>query len=269
MLSLARLMAWFDASGCAGVVIAGTNGEGPSLSAPTKRDLLRAAVATKGRLKVILGIASNSLEEVIWLGQQAAKTGADATLVMAPGFFRNAAPEAIERWFDAVFETSPLPVLAYNFPARCGFTITPQMVEGWHRFPMFAGLKDSSGSVENLAGYQVDSTRCRFLGDETLLSQALQQGWSGTISGLANVIPQWLVQELHAHPRLPIELLAELRSMPQPAVHKAVLQALGIIETDQVILPLEPATVEQRSRALHLLESALGIRPGTPLILGY
>jgi dihydrodipicolinate synthase/N-acetylneuraminate lyase len=143
------------------------------------------------------------------------------------------------------------------------------MIERWHRFPQFAGLKDSSGRVENLNEFRVEGDRCRFVGDETLLSPALQSGWSGTISGLANVMPQWLVREIEAHPRLPVELLAELRALPQPAVNKAVLHALRVIESAQVILPLEPAEPEQLALALHLLESTLGIRPGVPLMPGY
>src|SRR5690242_18708589 len=81
-VSLARLLAYFEAAGCQGVVLAGTNGEGPSLSAFEKRDLLRAAQAAKGGLLTVLGIATPSLTEALWLSQQAGKSGADAILLM-------------------------------------------------------------------------------------------------------------------------------------------------------------------------------------------
>src|SRR5690349_13881865 len=112
--SLAKLLAYFEASGCRGVVLAGTNGEGPSLSAVEKRDLIREAMPTRGRLDVILGVATPSLEEAVWLNNQAAKAGAIASLVMPPGYFREASEEGVEGWFMQVLDRSKLPIIVYN-----------------------------------------------------------------------------------------------------------------------------------------------------------
>jgi Dihydrodipicolinate synthase/N-acetylneuraminate lyase len=48
-----RLLAHFEAHGAQGVVVAGSTGEGPSLSAPEKVQLYQLAVQAKGRLQVI------------------------------------------------------------------------------------------------------------------------------------------------------------------------------------------------------------------------
>ena len=120
--SVLRLLAYFEASGCSGAVLAGTNGEGPSLSAFEKRELLRVADKGRGKLKLILGIATPSLTEAQWLASQAGKNGADAVLVMPPGYFRRATETGIESWFTAVLESSPVPVLVYNFPKMTGIT---------------------------------------------------------------------------------------------------------------------------------------------------
>src|SRR4051812_46324331 len=90
---MARLLAWFESQGCAGAVLAGTNGEGPSLSAVEKRDLLRAMLPMRGKLELILGVATPSLSEAIWSCRQVAKAGATAALVMAPGYFREASED--------------------------------------------------------------------------------------------------------------------------------------------------------------------------------
>src|SRR5690349_2804546 len=78
MPSVARILAHFKAAGCKGAVLAGTNGEGPSLSAVEKRDLIRIAVPIFPELKVVAGIATPSLDEAIWLASQAHKAGAAA-----------------------------------------------------------------------------------------------------------------------------------------------------------------------------------------------
>src|SRR5665213_2761777 len=102
--AIARLMAWFKAAKCAGIVLAGTNGEGPSLSAVEKRDLVRSAVELSDGLEVILGIATPSLDEAIWLCGQTHSAGAHAALVMPPGYFRDVSADGIANWFEAVMD---------------------------------------------------------------------------------------------------------------------------------------------------------------------
>src|SRR4051812_1946026 len=84
ILCVARLLAWFESNGCKGAVLAGTNGEGPSLSPVEKRDLLRDAMPLRGTLDLILGIATSSSDEAIWLCKQAGAVGAKAILLMPP-----------------------------------------------------------------------------------------------------------------------------------------------------------------------------------------
>ena len=96
--ALARLFAWFKAGKCQGVVLAGTNGEGPSLSAVEKRDMLKAAVAFADGLEVVLGVATPSLDEAIWLCKQAGAAQAEGVLLMPPGYFRDVSDDGVARW---------------------------------------------------------------------------------------------------------------------------------------------------------------------------
>src|SRR5579862_6215453 len=125
---MARLLAWSESHGCTGAVLAGTNGEGPSLSAVEKRDLLRAMMPVKGKLDLILGVGTPSLTEAIWSCKQAAKSGAVAALAMAPAYFREASEDGIYGWFMALMDAADLPVLVYNFPQKTGITITPALM---------------------------------------------------------------------------------------------------------------------------------------------
>ncbi|MEM4409268.1 MAG: dihydrodipicolinate synthase family protein, partial [Candidatus Caldarchaeum sp.] len=95
---VARLLAYFEHLNLTGVVVAGTNGEGPSLSTIEKRDLVRLAVKLSGKLKVIAGLATCSLTEARWIAKQASEAGATAGLVIPPFYFP---PDfdGIEKWF--------------------------------------------------------------------------------------------------------------------------------------------------------------------------
>jgi 4-hydroxy-tetrahydrodipicolinate synthase len=262
---IAKLLAYFRAAGCTGAVFAGTNGEGPSLSAVEKRDLVRTAVPLAQGLEVILGIATPSLDEAIWLAQQSHKAGAAAGLVMPPAYFREASEEGLARWFEALADASPLPLLLYNFPQRTGIPLSETLVARLFRHERVVGLKDSSGEGANLQMYANAVPGARlYVGDETLLQRAIGHGWTGTISGAANVIPEWIVQTLRDPDaesqaekyRLLQTGLEALRVKGQPGLNKALLKRLGVLESDRVRLPLfetDPTLVEQTAVRLRSL----------------
>jgi len=263
LVAVARLMAWFKAANCAGVVVAGTNGEGPSLSAVEKRDLIKGAVGLADGLEVLLGVSTPSLDEAKWLCKQAHHAGAHAVLLMPPGFFRDAGDSGIAGWFEAVLDSSPLPIVVYNFPQRTGITLPPETMARLCRHERMMGLKDSSGRAENMPQYASaleGSGKSLFVGDETLLLHALSHGWTGTISGAANVLPRWLSQIVAewATDRESAETkfaligpaLAAIRTSPQPAANKQILFELGVLPSPDVRLPLELSASERVQDAL-------------------
>jgi 4-hydroxy-tetrahydrodipicolinate synthase len=270
MVSVARLLAWFESSDCKGAVLAGTNGEGPSLSAIEKRDLIRQAMPLRGKLELILGISTPSLDEAIWLCKQAHKDGAAAVLLMAPFYFREAGERAIAAWFEEVLRQSPSPVLAYNFPKRAGITLSAEMLSRLTAHDSFIGAKDSSGDPSNLTSYrQALGDKHLFVGDETLLIDSLAAGWNGSISGAANVIPKWLSQitkewfegeEESARTKFQVALPAieRLRRGPQPALNKGLLKRAGVVGTGLPRLPLEPADPAEVEQVVAFLKQHLG-----------
>ncbi|MEQ1823901.1 MAG: dihydrodipicolinate synthase family protein, partial [Fimbriimonadaceae bacterium] len=220
--------------------------EGPSLSAVEKRDLVQLACKLAPDLAIVLGIATPSLDEALWLSKQAAKSGAASVLVMAPYYFKEASPEGMKEWFVRILEGSPLPVLLYNFPQRSGFTFDSEFLSAVADHDNLLGVKDSSGDEGNLTLFrQLLPDKLLFVGNELLLIKALHAGWNGTISGVANVIPNWLFEIVEASDEAKFELIRPtiglLRSSPQPATNKALLQERSVIEHNLVRLPLLPA----------------------------
>lgn len=266
MSAVARLLAFFESQGCRGAVLAGTNGEGPSLSAVEKRDLIRGAMPLRGKLDLLQGIATSSLEEAVWLSEQAAKCGAAGVLVMPPSYFK-AGEEGIRRWFEALLAMAPLPVVAYNFPQRTGVELSAALLAGLSAASgparqRLGGVKDSSGEAANLASFRSAVPALpMFVGDETLLWSALDAGWSGTISGAANVMPGWLSTVVREHGTesgrakfdLALPAIRAIRAASQPACHKAVLHRLGIIPNPAVRLPLLPPPEEEVERILEVV----------------
>jgi len=112
-------------------------------------------------------------------------------------------------------------------------------------------VKDSSGNPDNLPAYAqalAGLDKNLLVGDETLLAEALDNGWTGTISGAANALPDWLSQivaEWQNDPegaRIKHELilpaLIELRKWPQPTTNKALAVKAGVMDSAVPRLPL-------------------------------
>ena len=266
LAAMARLVAWFRAGGCQGIVLAGTNGEGPSLSAIEKRDLVKASVGLAEGLDVILGVSTPSLDEAIWLCKQTYTAGAKAVLLMPPGYFRDVSPDGIAKWFEAVMDKSPIGILVYNFPSRTGITLSAETMHRLSQHDRMIGLKDSSGNEENILNYASalkGSGKSLFVGDETLLVKTLTAGWTGTISGAANLIPSWLSQIVRewsidresAETKFALiePVLRAIRNCPQPGSNKRMLVELGVLPSPEVRLPLENPPTERFQEALKLV----------------
>lgn len=261
--SLARLLAYFEVADCTGVVLAGTNGEGPSLSAVEKRDLIGAAARLKGKLDLVLGVATPSLEEAVWLSNRAEDAGAVALLVLPPFFIRPASESGMRDWFLTLLDRTRLPVLACNFPGKSGFTLTPSFLESIRDHENLAGVKDSSGEVGNLGAFrQVLPSKSLYVGDETLLLQALEAGWSGSISGAANTLPAWIARVVRERDETAFELILpliqDIRKHSQPSMHKALLKLRNVLGTSNVRLPLEPVDEALAIQFAERIKSVVG-----------
>ncbi len=239
---VARLLAYFQSEGATGVVVGGTTGEGPSLTSFEKRDLVRHAVEMANGLPIWLGVASPSLEEGLWMAREASKAGAAGVLLMPPFFYREV---DVTPWLRTFLERSTADVLLYNFP-RFSPPLNSEMLASLAALPRLVGVKDSSGVVENLPAFAAALPGRRlFVGDETLLRPALAAGWSGTISGAANVLCRELAGALADEGEsraVKLELLLprlkEIRGTPQPMGHKRTLVERGVLDRPDVRLPL-------------------------------
>lgn len=195
---LARLLAFQESAGVQGVVVAGSTGEGVSLSAPEKIALYELAVQTRGNLRVIAGVIVCSLEEAHYLMRQAHRAGCDGVM-LAPPFYYRAPLKGLIGYFRTLLSASRLPVILYNIPQLTRTPLPSELVEALLEEPNLVGIKDSSGDPESLRAYLRFVPRLKvWVGEEKLLSACLQGGGAGTISGLANVFPYHLVRVYRA-----------------------------------------------------------------------
>lgn len=148
---------YLSKSGLAGVVVLGSMGEAVSLS-EQERDLVieQAAKSIKKHnpaLKLIVGTSAQSARTTILYTKQAAKQGAEFTLILPPSFYRGAIDhDAIVRFYTAVADASPLPVIIYNYPGVCqGLDLSVKVLVELSRHPNIIGVKGTDGNVGKMA----------------------------------------------------------------------------------------------------------------------
>lgn len=258
------------------MVLAGTNGEGASLTFSEKRDLLVTARATAPDLKLILGLPVNSLLEATGLAALAGKKGADALLLSPPSFWKRAPQEGLHSWLKEVLDAASAPVLLYHNPPANSTGLPRERLEELLDHPNCGGVKNSSVTEEDLSWWRsrVKPDQALWVGDERMIPSAFAQGWNGTISGAANLLSPYLVPIVRDWPSESAQvkfdlirpLLEVFRQNPQPETHKAVLHQWGLIASPMPRLPLMPVGGEEvadlvmRTTGLH--SERLGLAKG-------
>ena len=215
----------------AGYVVLGSNGEAVYLGWEEKLSVLETVrqAAPEGKL-VIAGTGLESTRETIHFTLEAARTGADAALVLTPHYFDGAMTSAnLVQHFREVADASPIPVILYNVPKFTHVDMDAAAIAQASRHPNIIGVKDSGGNIAKIAAI-VHQTQPDFqvlAGSASFLFAALTLGAVGGVLALANIAPQVCVAILQQTQAGEWDAAAELqRQMIAP--NAAVTARFGI-----------------------------------------
>ena len=197
-------LAYLEHRGADGVLALGTNGEGVSLSLQERKEVIDAVLTHRGRLYLMFGTGCASLPETIDLSRYAVERGADAVLIVPPFYFKDLDPEGLLAYYQDVLSALPAErkTILYNIPETSGVEIGEELVDALiERFPeRLLGIKDTSGRPERTRRYverypQLDI----YNGSDANIGKAVRAGVVGTISGIANVVPDLVADIFSAH----------------------------------------------------------------------
>ena len=258
--------------GLAGVVVAGTTGEGPMLDDDEKTRLvewLREVVPEDSWL--VAGTGGESTRGTVRLSERAAAAGADAVLVRPPAYFGPVlSPAALTDHFLRVADRSPVPVILYNMPKYTHVMLQDGLLRAVAEHQQIIGFKDSSGDLKVLASYRAAAPRLKALvGSGSHFYAALELGADGGVLAMACFAPdpcQALYQAFRADDRRAAgaeqERLTPLAreivgSLGVPGI-KAAMDLLGF-PGGPSRAPLAALDARQRARVAELVAAA-GLR---------
>lgn len=189
--ALDRLVERQIAGGVDGLVPCGTTGESPTLS-PHEHDQVVERVVRRaaGRLAVIAGAGSNDTARAVQMAKHAADVGADGLLVVSP-YYNKPTQAGLIAHFRAVAQATPLPVMLYNIPGRCGVEIAiPTIRRLFDETATIRSVKHATGRVDDAAELMHVCQIDVLSGDDPITWPLMSLGAIGVVSVLSNLAPQ-------------------------------------------------------------------------------
>ena len=179
------------ANGVQGIFVLGTNGEFHVIENDMKIKFAKKVVEiVANRVPVYAGAGGNSTDEVIKLGKQMIAVGVDALSVITP-YFVSLKENELYNHYKMIAENLAIPIVLYNIPKNTGINLSFELVSKLSKISNIIGIKDSSGDINNIAGYIDNTSRDEFSvlsGSDSLILKALKIGATGAISATSNLL---------------------------------------------------------------------------------
>lgn len=253
------------------LLVAGTTGEGPTLSHEEEFELLSTIKrAATNKAKVIMNAGSNSTETAIRSAKWAQKEDVDAILSVVPYYNKPSQKGMIEH-FSAIAESVDLPIILYNIPSRTGVNILPETVATLaEKYSNIVAIKQSFGDMDMITEMKLccPDDFSIYSGDDSLTLPMLSLGARGVISVASHIfgkevksmIRNYKSGEFLAAVNMHKKLYPAFRKLfmaPNPVPVKAALAHNNIIE-DFVRRPLvELTSIEKKDLFMVLDETRI------------
>jgi len=227
--ALRDLAEWQVAEGTDGIVPCGTTGEGATLTAAERADVIRTVVETvKGRVTVIAGAGSNSTAEAVEGVRLAKDLRADAALVVTP-YYNKPTQEGLYRHYMALWDAVGFPVVAYNVPSRTSVDLLPETVARLVQKGAIVGLKEATANMDRqvqLVERTGPDAIAWLSGDDFTVVPYVACGGHGVISVIANVAPRAMKEMTAA------ALAGDFKGAMARQVRMAELNRMMFVETN-------------------------------------
>lgn len=254
-------------SGVDCLVVAGTTGEGSTLSIEEKVSLLKETLVLRGsqyNCKIVLGTGSNDTRKSIEATQIAKDNGADGVLLVTP-YYNKTSQRGLVAHYKAINDAVDIPMIIYNVPGRTGMTIQPETVKELSTLENIVALKDATGSmqymddVKRLLG---DSDFKLYSGDDGTFLDFLLHGGDGVISVVTNCLPEKFIELYKSFLAGDVKVASEIQFKLNPFIDslfsdvsptpvKACLKEMGYCE-ENFRLPLIPTTEQVKENVIRL-----------------
>ncbi|WP_280123482.1 4-hydroxy-tetrahydrodipicolinate synthase [Coxiella endosymbiont of Ornithodoros amblus] len=266
--NLKELVEWHLENDTDGLVILGTTGESPTVTAEERHKIIRQVVdQVNKKIPIIVGTGADSTVYTIEMTQQAMELGADAALIVTP-YYNKPTQEGLFQYFKMIAEAVSIPQILYNVPSRTACDLLPETVIRIAKCPNVVGLKEATGDIQRVKQLKVEDLDL-LSGDDKTAMDFMLAGGKGVISVVANVVPKlyhtFCITAVSGNVELakkendqlsPLYDSLFVESNPIPV--KWALSQMGVIP-DGIRLPLTPLSERYHAKVRESLQQ-VGIK---------
>ena len=234
-------------NGSDGVVVAGTTGEGTTLTDEEKLRLFELAVSEFGeRATIVAGTGSNDTAHTVHLTERATEIGCDAVLCVTP-YYNKPNFRGLVAHYEAIAAATDKAVVLYNIPSRCVVDISNDELARLAEIPNVSAVKQARyEDIQPIEGLDL------LAGNDDVLAEVLDKGGAGGITVASHLVgtemrrmidePD-LRQEIHAN-LAPVFKAMAVTTNPIPV--KTAMAMLGH-RVGGFRLPMIEASDEEKS----------------------
>jgi len=250
-----RLLHHLADHGSDGFVVAGTTGEGSTLSDEEHLALVELAIREKpAGTTIIANAGSNDTRHSLHLTERSTELGADATLNVV-GYYNRPNRRGIVAHYEAVSTATDKPIVLYNIPSRTTLNLDPELLAELAQIDHVDAVKQAnSAELQPIDGLDL------YAGNDDVLARTIDLGGAGGILVASHLVGDRLAELAAAAPERRAEIDAELRDLyavlgvtVNPIPVKAALNLLGL-PAGTVRLPLVDADEQERAAVARVLE---------------
>lgn len=259
--SMQRLVdAQLDA-GVHGLVVNGTTAEAATLTTDEQVAMVEAVMErVEGRVPVIAGVGTNVTRTTVERSLNMERLGVDGLLVVTPYYNRPSQAGLAAHFREvAAAVSASTSICLYNVPSRTAISLEPETIESLAVLPNVDAIKEATTDMVRAARViaAAGSNAAVLAGDDAAFLPMMALGASGIVSAAANVMPNPFVQ-LHKTYRWGdiddarelaeryLDPILSLFAIVNPVGVKAGVEMVGLIDSDEVRLPLVRATDEEK-----------------------
>jgi 4-hydroxy-tetrahydrodipicolinate synthase len=177
------LVGYLLENGSDGVVVAGTTGEGATLTDDEKVRLFELAVAEYGdRGRIVAGTGSNDTAHTVHLTKRATEIGCDAMLCVTP-YYNKPNFRGLVGHYEAIAAVTDKPIVLYNIPSRCVVDISNDELARLAEIPGVSAVKQARfEDIEPIEGLDL------LAGNDDTLAEVLDKGGEGGITVASHLV---------------------------------------------------------------------------------
>ena len=183
-----------------GIMPLGSTGEFVHFETAQRKEILELVARRISPLPIIANISDVRPAVVAELAAHARQIGCAAVTALPPWFFPLAQSDLVE-FFVRAGEAAELPLFLYNFPERTGLRINLETIAAVAERVPLAGVKQSGAEFSyhrELVQLGREKNFVVLTGADTRLADAMALGVTGCVSGLANVVPEIVLEIFNA-----------------------------------------------------------------------